>query len=218
MTNGIIPDGQIILDPSTIQLAAVPTDAPTGLTCSFSNGTITATWNAVSGAAKYRVHLYPCAGDSICLDCPGRIGKVDEQCVTTTSYTKSGLTGTAYNVHVRACTSGCPSSGSCGPVACKGCGTPPEDKYKCSGTPDYTCNKDASGTQTLAECQADCAAPTKKWECTDPKTNTCTKTDAGTHGTEAGCKAAADCQSTGKNVTTTILIIIVLLLILIMMG
>ena len=65
----------------------------------------------------------------------------------------------------------------------------PPLKWKCSGSPNYTCSQTTDGTyDTEAACKADCKAPTTdKWKCSGSPNYTCSQTTDGTYDTEAAC-------------------------------
>jgi len=87
-------------------------------------------------------------------------------------------------------------------------GTPisPTLKWKCSGSPNYTCTQAIDGTyDTQAACISACISPTLKWKCSDAVTNTCIQASDGTFDTEAICKASTTCQPDGTPKDNTLI-------------
>lgn len=68
---------------------------------------------------------------------------------------------------------------------------PPQQKYKCTGSPDFQCVQDPNGPyNSLAECQAACQAPGAKYKCTGAPDFQCVVDPNGPYNSLAECQAA----------------------------
>jgi len=107
--------------------------APTNLHCSISGTNLTATWDSVSGAVAYRVHVYKNVADQAM--CDSLSSGFTSYIVTTNSFTKTiSTTDTPLCLHVRACsTTTCSSYGPGTNTMCSG-------DSGCSGTPQSVTN------------------------------------------------------------------------------
>jgi subtilisin len=67
----------------------------------------------------------------------------------------------------------------------------PQDKYRCTGVPNYQCVVDPNGPyNSLAECQAACKVPVTKYRCTGTPNYQCVIDPNGPYNSLAECQAA----------------------------